>query len=290
MSTVSSKRHRKDEGGGEDESYLQNFLAFDTDKLAIAGRHDEAVLNDLEKFCDNLQTSLATVKKARTDEVRERELKQQAIQAELDRKARDKKTEMRKQLVAEKRCFQCNAIDKGLNSCVQYKHMPYGECGVEGVSGDGVIVCDDCCEQIATHTCRECSSFLHKDLGKDSCGTCKDDSYICKSCGEFWCLTCAEGKNLGRSCECFRWYCDDCADDNIETNNCSKCHTEEIFCNECSYNDTMKKCEGECEEPLCDECVCRLACGNDVRLCGNCEYDCCDCDMCEGYYGVSRWA
>eukprot|EP00984_Skeletonema_dohrnii_P003636 scaffold1230_cov97-Skeletonema_dohrnii-CCMP3373.AAC.12 len=303
--STSSKRPREEEkeGGVEQSaassSYLQNFLEYDTDKLAAVGRHDVKVVADLESFCGKLQASIAAVKNARDDEEKARMQKEKAIQDEIhdkkareeqnkiDKQAREEKTKIRRQLVAEKCCFQCKAVGKGLNACVEFTHGG-------GESGDGVIFCDDCYEIVGIRSCPSCSSFFHKSLGEDSCCKvdCMDDCYTCKSCGEIWCLPCAEadGAFFGRHCECDSWYCNGCADDNIERDCCYKCYKEDIYCGECSYNKSLEKCEGECENLLCDGCVCRLACGNDVRLCGDCDYDCADCDMCEGYYGHSRWA
>ncbi len=98
-------------------------------------------------------------------------------------------------------------------------------------------------------------------------------------------------KDVGRKCDCDLWYCGGCVDDCITTNYCYKCEvTEETICAQCSYFEKMERCEGECGELLCDGCVCRLACGNNVRLCGDCDYDCEDCIRCAGEYLPSRWA
>lgn len=192
--STSSKRPREEEKEGgveqsaDSSSYLQNFLEYNTDKLAAVGRHDVKVIADLESFCGKLQASIAAVKKARDDEEKARTQKEKAIQDEIDKKAREEqnkideqareeKTKIRKQLVAEKRCFQCKAVDKGLT---------HGG----GESGDGVIFCDDCYEIVGTRSCPSCSSFFHKSLGEDSCCKvdCMDDCYTCKSCKEIWCL------------------------------------------------------------------------------------------------------
>lgn len=256
-----SKRPRKEEGDKLQSSYVQNFLAFDTDQLAAAGRHNIEVINSIENFCNKLKASLATVKKARDDE-----------EGEIDRIEREKKTNARKKLVTEKRCFQCKATDKGSNSCVEYKHG-------DGVSGDGLLLCDICSDKVLTHSCPSCNSFFHRDLGENSCSNvnCEDDSYACKSCEEIWCVPCVENDPendlIGRDCVCGDWYCIVCAEDIIQSNHCCGCGEVEIYCNECSYNEKMEKCEGECGQPLCNNCVSHLACGNDVRLCGDCEYD-----------------
>ena len=93
---------------------------------------------------------------------------------------------------------------------------------------------------------------------------------------------------MGRNCGgCDDWYCDGCGDDCIEMKCCTMCSKGDECCGNCTAD--IGECEN-CNVPLCDGCVRRLACGNDVRLCGECDYCCDDCDMCEGYYGVSRWA
>jgi len=266
----SSKRPREEGeecGLEKGRLYLQKFLEYDTDKLAAVGMRDVKVIADLEKFCGKIQVSIASVKKTRDN-----------VEKERKKREREERTKIRKQLVAEKRCFQCKAFDKGLNPCVEFTHE-----GKE--SGDGVLFCDDCHDKVVTHSCFKCSSFLHKELGKDSrCGVnCRDDCYVCKSCGKAWCLPCAEADNadVGRHCRC-SFYCNNCADDHITTDCCCNCEEEESYCNKCSYIKTMKNCDGECNEPLCNDCVRHLACGLDAHLCGNCDYDCTDCDICSG--------
>ena len=281
------KRPRKEEGNNVSSSYdeyVQDFLAYDTDQLAAAGRHNIEVINSIENFCNKLKVSLATVKQARDEEEKARKDKERAVQDEIDRLARVEKTNARKQLVTARRCFQCKAIDGGLNTCIEYKHG-------DGVSGDGLLLCDTCSDKVHIHSCPSCNSFFHGDLGENSCSSvnCQDDSYACKSCKEIWCLPCVENdETIGRSCDCGDWYCIICADDSIQSNHCCVCDKEELCCEECITYEKMEKCEGKCEKPLCDECVTSLACGNDVRLCGQCDYDCADCDICAGYYS-SRW-
>lgn len=104
-STPSSKRPREEVEGKveQDGSYLRNFLEYDSDKLA--GMDDVKVIADLETFCGKLQVSLAAVKKGRDDKEKARKQKEKAIRDEVDRKIREEKTKIRKQLVAEKRCF-----------------------------------------------------------------------------------------------------------------------------------------------------------------------------------------
>eukprot|EP00984_Skeletonema_dohrnii_P012313 scaffold4982_cov92-Skeletonema_dohrnii-CCMP3373.AAC.4 len=279
--STSNKRPREEEKEGgvgqsaASSSYVRNFLEYDTD-LAAVGRHDV-------KFCGKLQASLTAVKKARDDEERAFKQEEKVIQDEIDKKARkeqneidtkarEEKTKIRKQLVAEKCCFQCKAVDKGLNTCVEFTHG-----GRE--SGNGVIFCDDCYEKVGTRSCPSCRSFFHKSLGKDSCCNCEQDHYTCKCCEDIWCLTCAEADNTDadaeilfhwqRRCACFSWYCKECADDNIEIDCCCQCEMEERYCAECSHhNKTMRECEG-CEELVCDECVSLLLFSNE-RLCRDC--------------------
>ena len=103
----SSKRPREEDSL---HTYMRNFLDYDTDKLAAAGRHDVKIIADLESFCGKLQVSIAAVKKARDDEEeackqKEKAIqddideKEKAIQDEIDKKAREEKTKKRKQLV-----------------------------------------------------------------------------------------------------------------------------------------------------------------------------------------------
>lgn len=281
-----SKRARE-EGGCkivEDES-LQKVLSFDTDDIASTGLHDALMFQKLQDFSSRLQTSLVAVKKIRDEQ--EQAIRDEKTKQLLDQqtKIREEKTKLRMQLVAEKRCFKCNVVHDGkLNQCVEYKHGG-------GVSGDGVLVCDKCLDEVTTHSCASCNSFFHDDR-ENFCCNCTDDSYTCKSCEEVFCIACAEeDEDKGRSCGgCGDWYCNGCDDDNIETKCCRMCDKGEESCGGtlCTSGD-MGECEN-CNEPLCDGCVCRLACGNDVRLCGECDFDCEDCDMCAGYYQQSRWA
>mmetsp|Transcript_32770 Transcript_32770/g.68910 ORF Transcript_32770/g.68910 Transcript_32770/m.68910 type:complete len:293 (-) Transcript_32770:261-1139(-) len=291
MSQLPNKRQR-----GEDEvalsegdfllqQQLQVLLKADTDELAGAGRNDATILVELEKFNGRLEASLSAVKKARAAEETTRKEKERDIQNEMDKKAREEKTKQREGLVAGKHCFQCNVVRDELSPCVGYKHGG-------GVSGDGILSCDECMDKVMSFTCASCNSFMHQELGGSSCCdvNCHDDSYTCKSCEEVYCVDCVEsGDNEGWTCECCDWYCKDCTDDNMATNECAQCSKKDVFCGNCEGTINMPKCEGECQELLCDDCVNRLGCGNTARLCGECEYDCEDCDMCAGYYTASRY-
>jgi len=150
-----------------------------------------------------------------------------------------------------------------------------------GDSCKGVMLCEKWEDKIGVGTCAECSSCLCKEC---------DPSYKCKECEEQFCLSCAEkdDSNVGKSCECGDWYCMSCADDVIVEECCCSCLREGVYCKKCDYN-KLDRCEGECDKPLCENCIRKMACGNDARLCGNCKYDCVVCDMCAGYYSASRW-
>ena len=290
---LSSKRPRE-EGNGP-SSYLEQFLAYDTDKLAAVGRQDAAVIAELEKFSNRLQTSISAVKKILDEEQACKAMEKKIMDDKLAKKSREERTKQRQQLIAESRCFQCNVfVDGKLNSCVEYEDNT-------GASGDGVLFCDTCCEKVKTHSCHKCRSFLHEDLDKNLCGgasgNCNDDHYTCHGCKKFFCLPCAEFEMDGETCEgnecCgHKWYCEECtADSNFGTVRCYKCDNEgKYICENCARSD-LRKCEGECNKPVCDGCVRRLACGNDVRLCGSCFYYCEMCSMCEeaSIFNESPW-
>eukprot|EP00571_Detonula_confervacea_P015583 CAMPEP_0172308170 /NCGR_PEP_ID=MMETSP1058-20130122/8857_1 /TAXON_ID=83371 /ORGANISM="Detonula confervacea, Strain CCMP 353" /LENGTH=299 /DNA_ID=CAMNT_0013020531 /DNA_START=51 /DNA_END=951 /DNA_ORIENTATION=- len=231
MSQLPNKRQR-----GEDEvalsegdfllqQQLQVLLKADTDELAGAGRNDATILVELEKFNGRLEASLSAVKKARAAEETTRKEKERDIQNEMDKKAREEKTKQREGLVAGKHCFQCNVVRDELSPCVGYKHGG-------GVSGDGILSCDECMDKVMSFTCASCNSFMHQELGGSSCCdvNCHDDSYTCKSCEEVYCVDCVEsGDNEGWTCECCDWYCKDCTDDNMATNECAQCSKKDDF-------------------------------------------------------------
>lgn len=262
----SSKRSRGEEPEKRGTQLeLEQLLALDPELLTRAAKDDAGVLAELSKFSDNLRASIETVQK----ELQEEEMAAAQVRAAAKEAAEEEK---RKQLLASNTCFECGKSVDILRPCAGFQ---------EGDGCKGVMLCEKCEDKIGVGTCTECSSFLCKEC---------DPSYKCNGCKELFCLPCAEkdDSNVGKSCECGDWYCMSCADDVIVEENCCSCSTESVYCTKCDSN-KLERCEGECEEPLCDKCVCKLACGNDARLCGNCEYDCVDCDMCAGYYGASRW-
>jgi len=254
----SSKRSRGEEPDKR-KTQLEQLLALDPELLSRAATDDTGVLAELSNFSDTLRASIETVQK---------ELEEEEMAA-----AQERAEEKRKQPLASNACFECGKSVDILRPCAGFRE------------GDdcckGVMLCEKCEDKFGVGKCTQCSSFLCKEC---------DPSYKCNECKEMFCLPCAEkdDTNVGKSCECGDYYCMSCADDVIVEEKCCSCSTESIYCTECDFN-KHDRCEGECEEPLCDNCVCKLACGNDARLCGNCEYDCVDCDMCAGYYGASRW-
>lgn len=289
-----SKRAREGEKDEEKEvddckiAAAHKILSFNTDEIASTGLNDKVMFEKLQDFSTHLQTSLDAVKKVRDDKekvIQEKKKKQaREEQQKKMKQEREEMTKLRTQLIAEKRCFKCNVVHEGtMNECTEYKSSG------GGASGDGILVCDKCHDEVTTNSCSSCNGFFHDDIEhKNSSCSCTDDSYVCKSCEEVFCLPCAEGKYMGRNCGgCDDWYCDGCGDDCIEMKCCTMCSKGDECCGNCTAD--IGECEN-CNVPLCDGCVRRLACGNDVRLCGECDYCCDDCDMCEGYYGVSRWA
>lgn len=267
-------------------SLQQQFMGYDTDALAAAGRHDGVLLEELQLFCIKLSESIAAVRQERADEERERLQKEKEIQLKKDKAARIEKTKLRQKLVDEGRCFNCNSTAHAYSECVDFKHDG-------GVAGNGMILCEECYEKVATHTCASCDGFLHYDVVKISpniqccvdSGYCGDDSYKCKNCNEVYCLYCGESEDsLAKCCDdCSDWYCSSCTD-TLVTQGCSMCTDKQAcYCEKCAVGNELKRCDGECNEPICDDCAQRLDCGNNVRLCGECEFCCEDCDYCDGY-------
>ena len=211
-----SKRPRK-----EGAEFLDQLLGANTDEIANAGRSDGSLLARLEDFSSRLQASVCAVRK----EVDENEMKRKADSA---RKAREEKTKLRKQLKAEKRCFLCKVVSQGqLHHCVEYKHNG-------GVSGDGVLACDNCYADVAKNTedCSLCQSFHHRELGKGFCcgwdPKCKSfpyakKTYTCRNCEELFCIECAQETTSGRPHLDDNWYCDECCYETIANITCSKC-------------------------------------------------------------------
>ena len=265
----SAKRAREDETTTRDgetvNSLLRQLLKVDADQLAMVERHDSVLISQLELFSDNLRASIVRVKNARLDE-------EKALQQAREKAFKVQYEKQRSEMVASKVCFECMKPSGTVEACTGFKK--------EGISGEGVLACEGCRDNKAI--CPECSHFL--------CEPCCDPSYKCKECEEIICIDCAENDDYaGKHCECSEFCCAECADGSFLEEQCCACATKYTSCNNCSDDSGLKKCEGDCNEPLCDGCEQKLACGNEVHLCGDCEYDCVDCDMCAGYYHCSRW-
>jgi len=253
---------------------LRQLVHADTNELTtLAERH--ALLSHLENVSQRLRASIDGARTARS----EGEGSPRCTGAGA---VRTRKEEKRERMVADRVCFQCRkqpqkiSVSDVLYPCVGFKG--------EGVAGEGILLCEECREnQTVLNVCTHCDTFLCE---RDSC--C-DPTYKCDGCEEVVCLPCVEEKDkeyAGGSCEC-SWFCAECFGDNVEKDICGRCKDDSnVVCGKC---DRLRKCEGTCQQPLCDDCVVRLACGNDAHLCGACEYECPDCDMCDGYCGVSRW-
>jgi len=248
---------------------LQQLIEADPDKLIIEAEQ-HALLSRLENFINKLHSSIDGVKKVRSEEEASRLANTKVIQ--------NQKEIERSRMAATSVCFKCKklavAVSDVLYPCAGFKE--------EGVSGDGIIVCEGCRDnQKILNMCPHCDTFLCE---YDSC--C-DPSYKCEGCEKVVCLPCAEKiEYSGGSCEC-SWYCAECFDDKVDEDICCRCNETNIVCGKC---DQVRKCEGGCKQPLCDDCASGLACGNDAHLCGVCNFDCPDCDICEKYCGDDlRW-
>mmetsp|Transcript_27255 Transcript_27255/g.40362 ORF Transcript_27255/g.40362 Transcript_27255/m.40362 type:complete len:325 (-) Transcript_27255:76-1050(-) len=269
---ISAKRAREDETTTRDgetvNSLLQQLLKVDADQLAMLERHDSDLIAQLESFSDNLRASIVRVKNARLDE-------EKALQQARDLACKVQHEKERSEMVASKLCFDCKKPSDTLEPCTGFDGFE-----TDGVGGEGILACEGCRDNKVI--CPECNHFLCEQK------SCCDASYRCTGCEEIICLGCAEKNNYaGKHCSCEEFYCAECADDNILEEQCCSCATKHTTCgsNNCSCRSGFfKKCEGDCEQPLCDECVQKLACGNEVHFCGDCEYDCVDCDWCAGYY------
>ena len=192
-----SKRSRGD--------VVEQIISYDTDVLASAGRHDEAMLGKLEEFSRRLQTSLRAVKKDRAE-------KERSVQAELAKKKREEKTKKFKELVDEKKCFKCKEVTtKGLQGCAYYND--YEKHKYKQKSPGGVLLCEECREEvmIEDYECCCCGGFTHAALGEDLCcnDQCSEKGFTCKECDEFYCDECA-GDDV-RAYEGDNWWCDGCA-------------------------------------------------------------------------------
>jgi hypothetical protein len=262
--SVPAKRAREDETAANDENgLLDRLLKADPEKLVSFGRKNAKILSDLRIFSTRLQTSIDQVTKEQQQEA-------QAAAKAWDGAIQTAKEAKKKQWVASNTCFECKNSADILQACVGFKE--------EGVTGSGSLVCDDCQDKVTKATCPQCNTFLCRS------NQCCDDSYKCTGCEETICVPCAEKDDYGgKGCECGDWYCDDCANYKIVEEQCCSCSKPNIYCKNCNYN-KLDKCDGDCEEPLCDKCVTTLNCGNDARICGVCDFDCVDCDMCAGYY------
>jgi len=269
---ISAKRAREDETTTRDgetvNSLLQQLLKVDADQLAMLERHDSDLIAQLESFSDNLRAYIVRVKNARLDE---KKASQKALYLACQAQHKKERSEM----VASKLCFDCKKPSDTLEPCTGFDGFE-----TDGVGGEGILACEECRDNKVI--CPECKYFLCEQK------SCCDASYKCKGCEEIICLACAENDNIARKhCECDEFYCAECADDNILEEQCCSCATKNTTCNACDNG--FKECDGDCQQPLCNECVHRLACGNEAHLCGGCEYDCEDCDMCSGYSHPSRW-
>jgi hypothetical protein len=261
--SVPAKRAREDETAANDENgLLDRLLKADPEKLVSFGRKNAKILSDLGIFSTRLQTSIDQVTKEQQQEA-------QAAAKAWDGAIQTAKEAKKKQWVASNTCFECKNSADILQACVGFKE--------EGVTGSGSLVCDDCQDKVTKATCPQCNNFLCRS------NQCCDDSYKCTGCEETICVPCAEKDDYGgKGCECDDWYCDDCANYKIVEEQCCSCSKPNIYCINCNYN-KLDKCDGDCEEPLCDKCVTTLNCGNNARICGVCDFDCVDCDMCAGY-------
>jgi hypothetical protein len=250
---------------------IEKLVQMDTDRLAMAGRHDANILSLLTDFSNSLFDSVHTIEKARQEEEKaaaQARQEEEKAAAQASAKAIEAQIgEKKKKWIASNTCFECKKSADIVNPCVCFKE--------DGISGDGKLACDDCVDKTMAACCADCNTWLCKE----SC----DDSYKCKACEEIYCLPCAEQEETLARDSCCNWYCSDCIGDNAAVA-CFSC--EKVSCDDC---DLHQSCEGECGKPVCSECARKLTCGNDVHLCGECDFDCADCDYCGGYYFTSRW-
>jgi len=256
----SNKKARLNDDDDSDSAAAVDKLLkqFDVNKVTGVARTNDSVLEQLTNFAQDLNQKVEEVRKARQAEIQEAAVNRaKAIQQQIQ--------DQKNQLLKSNSCFECKKAVDILSLC---------KCFIEhGVQGDGLSLCEDCAEEKFKGTCSECDNFL--------CENC--ESFTCKSCGEVACLHCMEA-DKSEWVHCCEVYCGACSEGSIIQ--CAIC--DETFCPGCDEN--FVTCEG-CEAPLCKEkCVLKLACGNDADLCGDCNYDCEDCDYCAGYHsGGSRW-
>lgn len=275
--TNCNKRLKADESANTSEalSHLEKIRGICTDQLVTVGKNNTEVLSEIKEFSERLQKSIKAVEKEIDEERKEREKKERNEKEAQEKIDREVETKRRQNLIDHKQCFKCNAVSESLTPCATFTHDG-------GVSGDGVLLCDECMNEVCEHICPSCESFMHKPIS-ESCdgGTCQDDYYRCKACEELYCLPCAEEKDLGKYCDCQVWYCNTCFDEKTESVSCSNCSAEELTCDDCRSEGMIVKCEGTCGKPICEKCTYTPACGSGMKLCSACDYDCCErCEYC----------
>jgi hypothetical protein len=235
------------------ESLVVQLLAVDPHQLAQVAKGNDKRKEQLVTFGNKLLQAINDVKvQERTDQIAAAVAK-------------------RRKLRASNQCFHCETSVDILSPCV-------GSHSKRGIGGDGeTMLCEQCIASgnSIIATCSFCDKFF--------CQEC-DRSYTCTGCSESFCTGCAEDKHMCEDmCEgCCDIYCLSCADESLKQETCCGCYKSNRFCEPCG--EQFPLCEGECGQPVCDRCLYKFRCGNDSRYCGSCEFDCTDCDICEGYY------
>lgn len=253
-----------------DSDFLQQLLKSDPSKLIMAATNARA-FSELTNFSEKLRNSIESAKKTRLD-------KEVTAQKAIAKETQAKVEREKNRLIAGNLCFVCKKSVEMLSPCAGFKE--------HGVPGEGVMLCEECEEETTTGKC--CLECNHMLCDNDDC--C-DPTYKCSSCEKNSCAPCAElDARVHTWCEFCdnKWYCLSCYRDTSVEEQCCSCAETTTTCGNCSSSNQLQKCDGDCHMPLCDDCVSSLACDKEVRLCGDCNFDCDDCDFCAGYYG-SRW-
>ena len=229
----------------------QQLLGADPRQMAQAAKGDAQRFAQLVLFAKQLGQAV--------DEVKKEELADQAAVEESKRQ----------RLLVNNQCFHCETSSEILSPCADFqaKH--------NDTNCHGTMLCEKCIESTAVvvATCPECVKFLCKEC---------DPGFKCHGCSETFCMACSERNDIDKCNVCDKFYCLHCAKKNLEKETCICCSMSHYFCDDCG--EQFNVCEGECEQPVCDECLHKFRCGNDAPYCGECEFDCVDCDMCAGYY------
>jgi hypothetical protein len=233
-----------------DDATAEALLGGFTPSAVVAGSaQDPATLSRLVAFATTLKQSAQAAERAYN---------------------MNKEAEKRGALDKAGACLACEqtAEDAGeMTACLCSELRICEDCVQDGKQATNCVKCDKvvCFNGCEIRQCTECD-------GSIMCQSCHESDMPCP----IYLLPCACKEAL---------VCQECVDDDKKEepfNCCCEGCENIIVClaGECDYGD----CEA-CGSRACQGCMTETRCGN-TKLCEVCaeDYDCVDCDMCDGYY------